>query len=119
MGAVISLLLVTLEAGCLIVARRISLLSSEFAGLAATDGMLARPIEPGSRWCAAVRRTRRTLLTERKLLVHVVARPHTFTGKWYAADNANIFSCSMVAWVTSPTGRPSCHMDDVFCGSLS
>ena len=41
MGAVISLLLVTLMAGCLIVARRISLLSFEFAGLAVTDGMLA------------------------------------------------------------------------------
>ena len=37
----ISLLLVTLMAGCLIVARRISLLSFEFAGLAATAGMLA------------------------------------------------------------------------------
>jgi hypothetical protein len=40
-GAVISLLLVTLMAGCLIVARRISLLSFEFAGLAATADMLA------------------------------------------------------------------------------
>ena len=40
-AGVISLLLITLMAGCLIVARRMSLLSFEFAGLAATAGTLA------------------------------------------------------------------------------
>jgi hypothetical protein len=40
-AGVISLLLITLMAGCLVVARRVSLLSFEFARLAATAGTLA------------------------------------------------------------------------------